>query len=424
MADITMPKMGFDMTEGTIVRWLKKVGDFVNKGEAVAEIETDKVTIEIESFVSGTLSEIVSPAGSRTAVGGVIARTSDGAGATQTAPAAAPVAAVAPTAAPVAPVAAVAPAAAPVAAVAAGDVKASPIAKRMAREHGLDLGTIQGSGPHGRIVRDDVSAAMAGRPAGMVAPVVAPVAPVVAPVAPVAAPALPNAVAGSTVVPLSNMRRTITRRLTQSWQTAPHFYITMDVNMDAALTLRKQVNAPLSKEQQISINDMIVKACGVALVAYPNLNASFVEEGIQLNPNINVSIAVALDSGLVAPVVTNADSRSLGGVSRESKRLIGLARDGKLGAENLQGGTFTVSNLGMYGVTEFDAIITPPQCAILAVGAVRRIPVFKGDSNDVVAANICSITISADHRITDGAEGAKFVGEIKRLLENPLSMLI
>jgi len=423
MADITMPKMGFDMTEGTIVRWLKKVGDFVNKGEAVAEIETDKVTIEIESFVSGTLSEILSPAGSRTAVGGVIARTSDGAGATHAAPVAAVAAPVAAVARVAAPVAAVVPAAAPVAAMATGDVKASPIAKRMAREHGLDLGTIQGSGPQGRIVRDDVSAAMVGRPAGTVAPAATPVAPA-APVAPVAAPALPSAAAGSTVVPLSNMRRTITRRLTQSWQTAPHFYITMDVNMDAALTLRKQVNAPLSKEQQISINDMIVKACGVALVAYPNLNASFVEEGIQLNPNINVSIAVALDSGLVAPVVTNADSRSLGGVSRESKRLIGLARDGKLGAENLQGGTFTVSNLGMYGVTEFDAIITPPQCAILAVGAVRRIPVFKGDSNDVVAANICSITISADHRITDGAEGAKFIGEIKRLLENPLSMLI
>ena len=428
MADITMPKMGFDMTEGTIVRWLKKVGDFVNKGEAVAEIETDKVTIEIESFVSGTLSEIVSPAGSRTPVGGVIARTSDGASAAAPAAPVAAVAAVTPAAAPVAAVAAVTPAAAPVAAVATGDVKASPIAKRMAHEHGLDLGTIQGSGPQGRIVRDDVSAAMVGRPAGTVAPVATPVAPV-APVAPAApeapvAPALPSAAAGSTVVPLSNMRRTITRRLTQSWQTAPHFYITMDVNMDAALTLRKQINAPLSKEQQISINDMIVKACGVALVAYPNLNASFVEEGIQLNPNVNVSIAVALDSGLVAPVITNADSRSLGAVSRESKRLIGLARDGKLGAENLQGGTFTVSNLGMYGVTEFDAIITPPQCAILAVGAVRRIPVFKGDSNDVVAANICSITISADHRITDGAEGAKFVGEIKRLLENPLSMLI
>ena len=169
---------------------------------------------------------------------------------------------------------------------------------------------------------------------------------------------------------------------------------------------------------------MIVKACGVALAAYPNLNASFVEEGIQLNPAVNVSIAVALDTGLVAPVVTNADSRSLSGISREAKRLIALARDGKLGAENLQGGTFTVSNLGMYGVTEFDAIITPPQCAILAVGAVRRVPVFKGDSDEVIAANLCAITISADHRITDGAEAAKFVGEIRRLLENPLAMLI
>ena len=194
--------------------------------------------------------------------------------------------------------------------------------------------------------------------------------------------------------------------------------------MGAALELRKRINAPLAKDQQVSINDMIVKACGVALAQYPNLNASFVEEGIQLNPNVNVSIAVALDSGLVAPVITNADSRTLGGVAREAKRLIGLARDGKLGAENLSGGTFTVSNLGMYGVTEFDAIITPPQCAILAVGAVRRVPVFKGDSDEVVAANICSITISADHRITDGAEAARFVAEIKRLLEDPLAMLV
>lgn len=411
MADITMPKMGFDMTEGTIVRWLKKVGDHVNKGEAVAEIETDKVTIEIESFVSGTITEIVAPAGSRTPVGGVIARTGE-AGAVAAAPAV-PVAAPATPAAPAAPVA-------PVATSAAGGVvKASPIAKRMAREHGLDLATIPGSGPQGRVVRDDVSAALAGRPA---TPVVAPVAPV-APAAPVAA-ALPSAAAGSTVVPLSNMRRTITRRLTQSWQTAPHFYITMDVDMGAALALRKQINAPLPKEQQVSINDMIVKACGVALAAYPHLNASFVEEGIQLNPSVNVSIAVALDTGLVAPVVTNADSRSLSGISREAKRLIALARDGKLGAENLQGGTFTVSNLGMYGVTEFDAIITPPQCAILAVGAVRRVPVFKGDSDEVIAANLCAITVSADHRITDGAETAKFVGEIKRLLENPLAMLI
>ncbi|MFM7677351.1 MAG: dihydrolipoamide acetyltransferase family protein [Roseiflexaceae bacterium] len=417
MADITMPKMGFDMTEGTIVRWIKKVGDHVNKGEAVAEIETDKVTIEIESFVSGTITEIVTPEGSRAPVGGVIARTGTAAGAAASS-AAAPVAApVAPTSTPVA---SPAPVATPVAAAPTGGaVKASPIAKRMAREHGLDLATIPGSGPQGRVVRDDVNAALAGRPASPSSTPTAPVA-VAAPVA----PALPAAAAGSTVVPLSSMRRTITRRLTQSWQTAPHFYITMDVDMGAALALRKQINAPLSKEHQISINDMIVKACGVALAAYPNLNASFVEEGIQLNPAVNVSIAVALDTGLVAPVVTNADSRSLSGISREAKRLIALARDGKLGAENLQGGTFTVSNLGMYGVTEFDAIITPPQCAILAVGAVRRVPVFKGDSDEVIAANLCAITISADHRITDGAEAAKFVGEIKRLLENPLAMLI
>jgi pyruvate dehydrogenase E2 component (dihydrolipoamide acetyltransferase) len=418
MADITMPKMGFDMTEGTIVRWIKKVGDHVNKGEAVAEIETDKVTIEIESFVSGTITEIVTPEGSRAPVGGVIARTGTAGAATATPVAAATSTPVAPTSTPVASPAPVAPVVSALSAgTTGGAVKASPIAKRMAREHGLDLATIPGSGPQGRVVRDDVNAALAGRPAAASS---APSAPVAAP----AAPALPAAAAGSTVVPLSSMRRTITRRLTQSWQNAPHFYITMDVDMGAALALRKQINAPLAKEHQISINDMIVKACGVALAAYPNLNASFVEEGIQLNPAVNVSIAVALDTGLVAPVVTNADSRSLSGISREAKRLIALARDGKLGAENLQGGTFTVSNLGMYGVTEFDAIITPPQCAILAVGAVRRVPVFKGDSDEVIAANLCAITISADHRITDGAEAAKFVGEIKRLLENPLAMLI
>jgi pyruvate dehydrogenase E2 component (dihydrolipoamide acetyltransferase) len=416
MADITMPKMGFDMTEGLIVRWLKKVGDVVNKGEAIAEIETDKVTIEIESFVAGTITEILASEGSRTPVGGVIARTDGSGGGVATAPSA-------PAAAPVAVAQSVAPAA-PVAAAprVEGAVKASPIAKRMAKEHGLDLATIAGSGPQGRVVRDDVAAAIAGRPATVVAPA-APAAPAAPVAAPVAAP-LPAAAPGATIVPLSNMRRTITRRLTQSKQTIPHFYVTMDIDMGEVLKLRKQINAPLAKEEQVSINDMIVKACGVALRRFPNLNASFVEEGIQINPHVNVSIAVAVDSGLVAPVITDTDARTLGSVAREAKRLIGLARDGKLGAENLQGGTFTVSNLGMYGVTSFDAIITPPQCAILAVGAVRRVPVFKGDSDEVVATNICSITLSADHRITDGAEAAQFVADIKKLLENPLTMLI
>ena len=411
MADITMPKMGFDMTEGLIVRWLKKVGDHVNKGEAIAEIETDKVTIEIETFVAGTISEIVAEAGSRTQVGGVIARTGEAGATVASKPAAAPAAVAVATPAPVA--VAAAPRAA-VASTSSTGLKASPIAKRMASEHGLNLGDIQGTGPSGRIVRDDVAAAIAGNPTPVARPAAA--APVVAPP--------PAAAAGATVVPLTSMRRTITRRLTQSWQSAPHFYVSMDIDMGATLELRKQINAPLAKDQQVSINDIIVKACGVALAQFPYLNASYVEEGIQLNPNVNVSIAVAIDSGLVAPVITNTDSRSLGGVAREAKRLIALARDGKLGAENLSGGTFTVSNLGMYGVTTFDAIITPPQCAILAVGAVRRTPVFKGDSNEVVAANICSITLSADHRITDGAEAARFVAEIKRLIENPLLMLV
>lgn len=422
MADITMPKMGFDMTEGLIVRWIKKVGDQVKKGEAIAEIETDKVTIEIESFVDGTITQIVTAEGERAQVGGVIAVT-DGVGsvATAAAPTAPAVAA-----APAAPAAPVAPAAQTAPAVATADVKASPIAKRMAKEHGLDLARIAGSGPNGRVVRDDVTAAIAAGGSTPVAPA-APVAPV-APAAPVAAAVvaapLPTAAAGATVVPLSNMRRTITRRLTQSKQTIPHFYVSMDIDMGETLQLRKQINAPLAKDQQVSINDMIVKACGVALRRFPNLNATFVEEGIQINPNVNVSIAVAVESGLVAPVITDSDSRTLGSVALEAKRLIGLARDGKLGSDNLQGGTFTVSNLGMYGVTTFDAIITPPQCAILAVGAVRRVPVFKGDSNDVVAANICSMTLSADHRITDGAEAAQFMALIKQLLENPLTMLI
>ena len=370
MADITMPKMGFDMTEGLIVRWIKKVGDQVKKGEAIAEIETDKVTIEIESFVDGTITQIVTAEGERAQVGGVIAVT-DGVGsvATAAAPAAPAVAA-----APAAPAAPVAPAAQTAPAVATADVKASPIAKRMAKEHGLDLARIAGSGPNGRVVRDDVTAAIAAGGSTPVAPA-APVAPV-APAAPVAAAVvaapLPTAAAGATVVPLSNMRRTITRRLTQSKQTIPHFYVSMDIDMGETLQLRKQINAPLAKDQQVSINDMIVKACGVALRRFPNLNATFVEEGIQINPNVNVSIAVAVESGLVAPVITDSDSRTLGSVALEAKRLIGLARDGKLGSDNLQGGTFTVSNSGMYGVTTFDAIITPPQCAILAVGAVRR----------------------------------------------------
>ncbi|HMO56880.1 MAG TPA: dihydrolipoamide acetyltransferase family protein [Roseiflexaceae bacterium] len=425
MADITMPKMGFDMQEGTIVRWLKKPGDDIKRGEPIAEIETDKVTIEIEAFDSGTLSEIVVKEGETAAVNSVIARLANG-----DAPAASPAAA-APAEKPAAPVAAAEqPAEKPADtdSSAAGDIKASPLARRMARENNLDLRGISGSGPGGRVVKEDVEAALAAgtakQPAAAAAPVAEKPAAAAAPVAekPAASPAV--AAPAAELVPLSNMRKTIARRTAQSWQQAPHFMITMDIDMGPALELRKTINAGLPKESQIGVNDMIIKACAQALQAYPVLNASYTDSGIELHPQVNISIAVALDSGLVAPVITNCHERSLGAISRESKRLVAMAREGKLGSENLQGGTFTISNLGMYGVSEFVAIITLPQAAILAVAGIQRIPVFKEDSDEVVARQVMKITLSADHRVTDGAEGAKFVGEIKRQLEQPLNLLV
>jgi pyruvate dehydrogenase E2 component (dihydrolipoamide acetyltransferase) len=448
MADITMPKMGFDMQEGTIVRWIKKVGDEVTKGEPIAEIETDKVTIEIEAFASGTLSEIVVKEGEVAAVNAVIARLG-GAGAAASPAPAAPVAiaeqapAAAPATAEQTPTAAPAPATttatAPASsggpatnghaepAVAAGDVKASPLAKRIARESGVDLRLITGSGPSGRVVRDDVQAYIAsGKPRTsevVPPPATQPAAP--AQPTPVAQPA-PGAplAAGDTLVPLTSMRKTITRRLGQSWQNIPHIYITLDVDMGAALDLRKQINAGLAKEQQVSVNDIVVKASGLALRSFPNVNASYSEDGVVQHASINVAIAVALDTGLITPVVTNVDQRSLGSLAREAKRVVGLARDGKLTAAELQGGTFTVSNLGMYGIIEFTSIINPPQAAILSVGATQRVPVFKDDSDEVIAKQLMRLTIGADHRVTDGAEAARLLNEIKRLLENPLQLLV
>jgi pyruvate dehydrogenase E2 component (dihydrolipoamide acetyltransferase) len=464
MADITMPKMGFDMTEGTIARWLKQPGDQNKKGEEIAEIETDKVTIAIEAFASGTLGEIVVQEGQTAPVGSPIARlhsADDGV-------AAAPQATAQPTAQPttaakdasaapqptaqataadggdaaVAPQAVVqAPAADQQRVVESGnghEVKASPLAKRMAEESGVDLRQISGSGPGGRIVRDDVQSYLAGQgqptaaaaqPAAQPAP--QPVAAASQPVAqpttsvpqPTAAPAAPAAPATDTVVPLSNMRRTISRRMVQSWQT-PHFFVSNAVDMGAALALRKQINADLPKESQISVNDIIVKACATALLAFPNINASYTEAGIERHSQVNISVAVALDDGLIAPVIANCQDRSLGAIARESKRLVGLARAGKLTAENVQGGTFTVSNLGMYGVTDFIAIITAPQAAVLAIGGVQRVPVFKDDSDEIVAKQLMNITISADHRVTDGAEAARFISEVRRLLEAPMQLLV
>jgi len=448
MPDITMPKMGFDMQEGTIVRWLKKPGDEVRRGEPIAEIETDKVTIEIEAFESGTLTEIVVQEGQSAPVNAVIARLDGGNGSQAPAPvAAAP--AVSPSAGVSPPPAPLPEAPAPLAESPAdiGDIRASPLARRLAREYGIDLRQVRGSGPAGRIVKEDIEAYLSARggapapapvsppppaPAPVSSPPPAPAAVSAPPPAPAAVSPPPPALAAvsvaqpaaSAVVPLSNMRKTISRRMLQSWQQFPHIFVSIEVDMGAALALRAQANAGRAREDQVSVNDMVVKACAVALLAFPNLNASYSDEGIILHPTVNIAIAVALESGLMAPVVANCQDRSLGSIARETKRVVALAREGKITPDLLQGGTFTVSNLGMYGIPEFTSIITPPQAASLAVGAIRRTPAFKDDSDEVVAKHLMMLTLSADHRVTDGAEVARFLNELKRLLEQPLALLI
>jgi pyruvate dehydrogenase E2 component (dihydrolipoamide acetyltransferase) len=468
MPDITMPKMGFDMQEGTIVRWLKKPGDAVRRGEPIAEIETDKVTIEIEAFESGTLTEIVVQEGQSAPVNAVIARLDGGNGSqapvpVAAAPAVPPPAEVSPPPAPLPETPA--PLAEPPADI--GDIRASPLARRLAREYGIDLRQVRGSGPAGRIVKEDIEAYLSARggapaptpvsapppapaavsapppapaavsapppaPAAVSAPPPAPAAVSAPPPAPAAVSAPPPAPAAvsvaqptaGAVVPLSNMRKTISRRMLQSWQQFPHIFVSIEVDMGAALALRAQANAGRAREDQVSVNDMVVKACAVALLAFPNLNASYSDEGIILHPTVNIAIAVALESGLMAPVVANCQDRSLGSIARETKRVIALAREGKITPDLLQSGTFTVSNLGMYGIPEFTSIITPPQAASLAVGAIRRTPAFKDDSDEVVAKHLMMLTLSADHRVTDGAEVARFLNELKRLLEQPLALLI
>ncbi len=438
MADITMPKMGFDMQEGTIVRWIKKIGDVVTKGEPIAEIETDKVTIEIEAFAGGTLTEIVVKEGQVALVNSVIARLDGVGGATGAAvpsPAAespAPPPATAP-AADTKSTNVAAPASTDSVASVAGDqvVKASPLAKRMARESGISLNLITGSGPGGRVVRDDVEAYLAsGKPRDAAPAPTAPaeqaVAPAPTPVAatPTPAPVVVPPTPGATIVPLTSMRKTITRRLGQSWGGIPHIFVSIDVDMGAALEIRKQANANQPKEQQFSVNDLVVKACGVALRSFPNINASYSDDGIIQHANVNIAVAVALETGLITPVVGDCDKRSLGSLAREAKRVVTAARENKLTAADLQGGTFTVSNLGMYGITEFTSIINPPQAAILSVGATQRIPAFDGDTDVVIAKQVMSLTLAADHRVTDGAEVARFLNEIKRLLESPLALLV
>jgi len=456
--DVLMPKMGYDMTEGRILRWLKQEGEAVERGQPLAEIETDKATIEIEAFASGTLGQIVGKEGDTVPVGQKIAVIL-AEGEQAAAPAAA---AQAPTPTAEAPAAVEADAAqrdarnemedmrgnapaqaqpvnpnagqrtvagavalsAPVAAPAAENgerLKASPIARRIAQEHDIELRQVAGSGPGGRIVREDVEAFLRTQQAQPAAPVAAaaPAAP-----APAAQPATQAAESDADQrVPLTRMRQTIARRMTESKTTIPHFYVSAEVDMTEALAWRKRLNdAAAADGFKISVNDMVVKACAAALVKFPNINASFGGDHIELHDHVNISIAVAIKEGLISPVVHNLEQKSLGRIARETADMVARARDGKLRAEEYSGGTFTVSNLGPFGVDSFSAIITPPQAAALAVASsVQKAVVVDGQ---IVIRDRMTITISADHRVTDGAEAAQFVGEVRRLLENPLAMLL
>ena len=419
--NILMPALSPTMTEGTLARWLKKEGEKVVAGDVIAEIETDKATMEVEAVDEGILGRILVPDGSEgVAVNAPIAILVQPGEAVPSAPAT-PVSPAAPAAPPPA---APAPAAAPLAAAAgsppAGRVFASPLAKRIAQQANLDLASLTGSGPNGRIVRADVEAALAAGPAAAPAP-----RPAVAPTAPSAAKAV-AITEPHRLVPHSSMRKVIARRLTEAKQSVPHFYLSMDIELDALLKLRTELNARAPKDGdaafKLSVNDLIIKASAVALRKVPGVNASFTDEGIAFYDNVDISVAVAIPDGLITPIIRDADRKGLATISNEMKELAGLAKAGKLKPEQFQGGGFSISNLGMFGVKDFAAIINPPQGAILAVGAGEPRAVVKEGA--LAIATVMTCTMSVDHRVVDGALGAQWLAAFKAIIEDPLSLML
>ncbi len=433
--NVLMPALSPTMTEGNIAGWMKKEGDKVSSGDLLCEIETDKATMEIESVDDGTLGKIVAPKGAENvpvnAVIGVILEEGEDASALDgwEIPEAVPVEAVEvaiPTAtvaaAPAAPAAAPAPAPAAVAAPVAtapaanpgGRIFASPLARRMAEQSGLDLTAISGTGPKGRIVKVDIEAALVGGSAPQAA--AAPAAPALA--------AVPLAAIGPYEdLQTSKMRKIIAQRLQEAKQTVPHFYLTIDCEIDALLKVRTELNGR-SDDYKLSVNDFVVRASALALRKVPECNASWINYGIRQYSGVDISVAVAIDDGLVTPILRNADHKGLAALSVEMKELAGRARAKPMGLmpEEYQGGTFSISNLGMFGIKEFAAIINPPQSMILAVGAGEQRPVVKDCA--LAVATMMSCTLSVDHRVVDGAAGARFLGAFKGLIEDPLSMLL
>jgi pyruvate dehydrogenase E2 component (dihydrolipoamide acetyltransferase) len=446
--NILMPALSPTMEKGNLAKWLKKEGDKVKSGDVIAEIETDKATMEVEAVDEGTIAKILVPEGTQdVAVNDVIAVMagdgedvkSAGAGAAPPkaaeAPAAKPAAAPAPQTAPVAAAAPTGPtqAAAPQAAASASQangharVFSSPLARRLAREAGIEIARVNGSGPHGRIVARDVEQAKSGK--GLKAPAAAPAG------APSIAPSMSDKQIlalfeeGSyEVVPHDGMRRTIAQRLTASVQTVPHFYLTMDCDIGKLLAAREEINAAAPKDKEkkplykLSVNDFVIKAMAIALQRIPNCNVSWTEAGMLKHKHSDIGVAVAMPGGLITPIIRKAETKTLSAISAEMKDFAARARSRKLKPEEYQGGTTAVSNLGMYGIKDFTAVINPPHATILAVGTSEERAVVR--SGRIEAAHIMSVTLSCDHRAVDGALGAELIGAFKMLIENPVMMMV
>lgn len=419
---VLMPRLSDTMTEGVIASWQKNVGDIVKKGEVLADIETDKATMELESYKDGVLLYQGAQTGEKILVNdllciigkegldvaAIVAAVKAGTGAktpSEEAPAAPSVVA------PSAPAVTAAPAVEQ-AVVNSGRIFASPLAKRIAAEKGIDLKYVKGSGDNGRITKIDIDQYM---PSTTVA--------AAAPVAKSSAPVVSNAVTGQvsfTDVPVSQMRKVIAKRLSESLFTAPHFYLTMQIDMDAAIAARTKINEVASVK--VSFNDLVVKATAMALKKHPKINSSWMGDFIRYNDHINIGVAVAVDEGLLVPVVRFADGKSLSQIGAEVKDFAQRAKDKKLQPSDWEGSTFTISNLGMFGIDQFTAIINPPDACILAVGGISQEPVVK--NGQVVPGNIMKLTLSCDHRVVDGATGAAFLQTLKQLLEEPVRMLV
>lgn len=459
---IVMPKMGYDMREGTVVRWYKQEGEEVSRGEVIADIETDKATVEFEAYTGGILQRRVAQEGIPVAVGDAIAVITEPG---ESLAAAVPQeeeteqSPLVPE-----PVTEAIPPAPAVTAASDGAVRASPIARRLARERGIDIGTIAGSGPGGRIVEKDIleykdsagaeavagwikASPLARRLArergvdlgqvqgtgpdgriierdvlGYAAPTPAPAeAPAIVEEPAVVGEAIPVEEAGQRVE-LSRMRQAIARVTVDSKQQAPHFYVTAEVDMGRAMELRREVNDVLPPEERVSVNDLVIRACAVALGRHPKFNSFFREDHLQFNELINIGIAISLEAGLIVPGISDCGKKSLVEIAAASKDLIARANSGSLRNEEYSGTTFSVSNLGMFDVDSFAAIIFPPHAAVLAVGTVKEQPVVR--EGQLAVGQVMKATLSTDHRVADGAEAAQFLVEVKNLLENPVSLLL